>query len=400
MLSRALSRVRKKREVRYFVSYAREDEALKNDLLSRLEPLLKLAKNYRFEGWHDGQIRLDERWHDAIQKAIVACDFGLLLVSSRFLASTYIGDHELPHFVAEESFQLDGQKRAAAVALRRVPFGEHSDLKGLREQQIFRDKRYRAYEEIGGAPHREKEAFAHQLFDKIIEMLDAELPNSGFPVSSLQSSMEKERDDRSQQPRLFLKQDDDNAEYANPRVITGHIYYPRQIAQSEGPLPIWFSASFLPVETDGLPLRRVQVQVDLPAGLVPTEVLGAQTPHRLETGIEIVSRGPYRSMARWEVRSCLPTATIQDRNAVAEGPPLFELPGAKLGQMLQLRLVAFANKDFSLSDENSPVNPASNIARIKRAIMRRLQLKQIGDPSDAGEIVLVRTRNFVCEEAK
>jgi hypothetical protein len=103
--SLSATRVDAKRKVHYFLSYAHEDAGLKDDLLRRLEPLFTIAKNYSFVGWQDGDIRLDEHWHLAIQRAIKNCGFGLLLVSSRFLASRYIGEYELPHFVADDALE-------------------------------------------------------------------------------------------------------------------------------------------------------------------------------------------------------------------------------------------------------------------------------------------------------
>ena len=105
-----------KRRVRYFVCYAHADQKLKDDLLGRLRHFFDSAKDYRFAGWDDGDIELGTDWHEQIQRAIGVCDFGLLLVSPAFLASSYITRNELPHFVAANPFHLTLQKRAAPIA--------------------------------------------------------------------------------------------------------------------------------------------------------------------------------------------------------------------------------------------------------------------------------------------
>jgi uncharacterized protein YjbI with pentapeptide repeats len=136
--------------VRYFVSYAHEDEALAGDLLRRLCHCLGAAADYRFSRWQDRDIILGADWHEAIQHAIRECDFGLLLVNSAFLASDYIRNEELPHYVVPDGVTLSPGKRAAPVALQRVAFDKTMDLRGLEHRQIFLDSDRKAYAERGG----------------------------------------------------------------------------------------------------------------------------------------------------------------------------------------------------------------------------------------------------------
>jgi WD40 repeat protein len=158
-----------KRAVRYFVCYAHGDRTLKEDLLTRLGHCFGAAKDYRFEGWHDGDIELGSNWHERIQAAIRECDFGLLLVSPAFLASAYIEEHELPHFVGRDPFRPSSGKRAAPIALKAIRFDGKMDLKGLEKQQFFIGKDGKAYEQLSGnAP---KNGFAGDLFVKIVEIV-------------------------------------------------------------------------------------------------------------------------------------------------------------------------------------------------------------------------------------
>jgi hypothetical protein len=127
-----------KRIVKYFVSYAHAYEADKDDLLARLKHRLGMSSAYRFEGWEDGDIVIGEPWHAQIQKAIADCTFGLLLVSPAFLSSGYIDKNELAHFVGP-----DARKPAIPVVLVPIRFDAMVDLKGLKEVQVFRDRKTR-----------------------------------------------------------------------------------------------------------------------------------------------------------------------------------------------------------------------------------------------------------------
>ncbi|MEL6538236.1 MAG: toll/interleukin-1 receptor domain-containing protein, partial [Bacteroidota bacterium] len=87
------------RKVRYFVSYAHEDQKEVNEFLHYFDQQAKLEERkgnrYRLEAWKDDQLVLGQFWFSAIQEAIAACDFGLLLLSPRFLTSDFILEHEL-----------------------------------------------------------------------------------------------------------------------------------------------------------------------------------------------------------------------------------------------------------------------------------------------------------------
>jgi WD40 repeat protein len=158
-----------KRLVRYFVSYAHSDRKLKDDLFKSLKHLFDSAKHYRFVGWQDGDIVLGSRWGEQIDEAIRNCDFGLLMVSPAFLASKFISQNELPHFVTGSRLRLKASKIAAPVALKSIPFDGTIDLKGLEERQIFRDKDGKAFQQRTTVAT--KDQFANELFAGISRML-------------------------------------------------------------------------------------------------------------------------------------------------------------------------------------------------------------------------------------
>jgi hypothetical protein len=160
-----------KRTVRCFVSYAHADMALKDRLVLLLKQWFESAHDYEVVVWQDVDIDVGAKWHDVIQSAIKASDFGLLLISPAFLASRYITREELRHFVALDPLGPYPDKLAVPVALCGLRFDGTMDMKGLEAHQIFRDAAGKAFEERSQGNPRKN--FANQLFGKIVQRLDA-----------------------------------------------------------------------------------------------------------------------------------------------------------------------------------------------------------------------------------
>jgi uncharacterized protein YjbI with pentapeptide repeats len=182
-----------KREVRYFISYAHADAALKDALLQRLKPLLDIARDYRFIPWQDRDILVGSDWHAAIQDAIEACDFGLLLVSPQFLASRYITNEELQHFVAQDPLATLTGKPAVPVALRTLRFDGTTDMKGLEHRQVFRDAAGRAFQER--TTDRTRSDFANELFGAIIRLMGARVAAPAPPTAPRHRGRDPQRDE-------------------------------------------------------------------------------------------------------------------------------------------------------------------------------------------------------------
>ena len=153
--------------IRYFVSYAHDDQELKDKLLKLLKQRLAIDKDYCFEDWDDRKILPGDPWHETIQQAVAACQFGLLLVSPAFLGSQYIQDHELRSFVTSNLKTAKPEKRAIPVALEPILF-DNMDLQGLEKLQIFRDSKGRSFSECGEDTACKN--FALELFQKIHEI--------------------------------------------------------------------------------------------------------------------------------------------------------------------------------------------------------------------------------------
>jgi hypothetical protein len=156
-----------KQKIRYFVSYAHRNSALTQNFIKRLDDVLGPSKQFEYSRWEDTDLVLGDEWETQIIEAIKNCDFGLLLISPAFLASSFITKAELPKFVS-------GGKASVPVMLQPVDFDRH-DLKGLEKRQIFRfapkgSENPKAYSECKS--HR-RDAFVLELFRQIEKKLEA-----------------------------------------------------------------------------------------------------------------------------------------------------------------------------------------------------------------------------------
>ena len=157
-----------KKKVSFFISYAHKNNAAKNRFMDLFIEQTMAAKDFKYCFWDDKSIMLGDDWHEAIQKAIQNCEFGILLVSPAFLSSKYIVENELPGYL-----RVDG-KRCFPVMISPVDFDRH-DLRGLEKKQIFRlgssdFSQPRAFTELRSS--NRKEEFARILFAKIHDWLE------------------------------------------------------------------------------------------------------------------------------------------------------------------------------------------------------------------------------------
>lgn len=81
-----------------FISYSHKDKRFLDDLLTQLKPYLRTNT---VTAWSDRQIEPGSKWFDEIQAALARTSVAVMLVSSNFLASDFIHEHELGVFLKE-----------------------------------------------------------------------------------------------------------------------------------------------------------------------------------------------------------------------------------------------------------------------------------------------------------
>ena len=74
------------RKYKVFISYAREESNVKDNIISYLKPL---SDNDRLEIWHDREMSAGDRFDDVIRNKLLESDIVIFLLSQSFLNSDY-----------------------------------------------------------------------------------------------------------------------------------------------------------------------------------------------------------------------------------------------------------------------------------------------------------------------
>lgn len=101
-----------------FLSYAREDEEMKNELD---KALAMLKQNEKIEVWHDRKVVAGQDWDEAIKKELAVADIILLLISPDFNNSKTIWENELKTAMERHD---KGLSRVIPVILRSCEYAD------------------------------------------------------------------------------------------------------------------------------------------------------------------------------------------------------------------------------------------------------------------------------------
>lgn len=139
-----------------FLSWCHDDRAAKDALVGPLMTNLRILDGLDVDWWEDSHLHVGDEWRRKILTQLDSCDYGVLLMSPAFLASTFVTEHELPHFVGSAA-----TKGALPVGLKEVPLDGTRRLYGIDRYQIFTDPRSgRFFTQTSGA---DRERFAMEL---------------------------------------------------------------------------------------------------------------------------------------------------------------------------------------------------------------------------------------------
>ena len=108
-----------------FISYSRQDEALKNELVDY--HLKRLQREGKINTWQDRDIEAGAEWAQAIKTNLEKADIVLLLVTHYFLASDYCYETEMQRAVQRHE---EGTARVIPIILRPCSW-EESEFKKL-----------------------------------------------------------------------------------------------------------------------------------------------------------------------------------------------------------------------------------------------------------------------------
>jgi WD40 repeat protein/uncharacterized protein YjbI with pentapeptide repeats/Cdc6-like AAA superfamily ATPase len=208
-------------QVKIFLSYAHDDKELKERFFSMIRSRLKTSKEYRFTFSSDNDILLPGlKWHKKLQKSIEECDFGLLLLSTNFLASDYIEKNELPLLL----------RKCIPVGFKKLDM-QRQNLLGLEAHQInfFNGK---TFQEL--TSKAKQEAFIHDLAAKIEERVKRSGASTEAFAGECETKGEKPAREITERMMQFKREGYRDREYITSRAYPGQIAHrPEQSASGD-----------------------------------------------------------------------------------------------------------------------------------------------------------------------
>lgn len=177
----------RKRLANVFVSYAREDQIWVRPLLDRLKFICKSDSRFEIRFWRDeDELGFGPFWQQ-IDEAIKRCDVGLLLLSDRFLESTFIRDHELPHF----NYHGRGNRKPCAVVDCVKTDREHIKRREIDASQIIAPDTDGVIVELSRIGAEQQARFLERVTQKLFLLLDSlplqELESADFRLQEIEA---------------------------------------------------------------------------------------------------------------------------------------------------------------------------------------------------------------------
>jgi hypothetical protein len=115
-----------------FISYSHKDRVWLDRVKTSLKPYLR---EEGIKAWSDNEIQVASNWQEQIMNAMASSKIAVLLVSSDFLASDFIYNHELPYL-----FQAAKEKRITIIPIAVRPAAWEADQR-LEELQWANEPR-------------------------------------------------------------------------------------------------------------------------------------------------------------------------------------------------------------------------------------------------------------------
>lgn len=143
-----------------FHSYSHADGKTIQPAFERLDAL-ETASPDRLAQWSDRQILPGNLWRKMINSGLANCQVGILWISPNFLASSFIGDIELPELMNPYTGQNNGH--VIPALLTETPRILLSD-RGLDHLQLYRHKK-KSFQQMNG--NAEKSAFITGLYQHL-----------------------------------------------------------------------------------------------------------------------------------------------------------------------------------------------------------------------------------------
>lgn len=194
-------------------------------------------------------------------------------------------------------------------------------------------------------------------------------------------------------PKLRLALGDDYEE-ARPNLAKAEFICGTQQASNDGRLSAFLECGFDQAVPGTARLASVELRAMLPQGSEATSILRNEAA---EDSMQIAVRERGKSDPRrpvWSI-SAPEGETLCDQKVRCQ-LPAFILETVDPGQIIGAELVVYANAGY-IENEHDNKQPSKNLSVAKRKLMKRLDLKTIGEPGEDGAIVLCRASRIVEE---